>query len=637
MAQSTTNIRMSVDTSQAKSQVSSFNDEMQKMNGLLKEATDNGDFRGAANLTAAINQLQQAQRSITQQINETNKAQKAGMSGLSGGVTGFISGAGGIASSLGNGSIGGAASGTARMTGNALAGASSALSSAGAGGLGKILGYLGLGSLAIGAGVGAVTNLSDKYQETLPDMAEFMRFSGGKETDWYHQATKYTQGTTMSQMDLVRLATEQAQYGLYGSDALQRAQTMGIVSYNTGIDTGTLTRLQGISDRFGLNENAIGNSLAGFYQSGLKDGRQQEFFDGVLRVMEEGINAGFVRSSEDVAKNLAMLSELSGNNPAWQGQYGAQKMSQINSGFANATNLQSVTDVMLFDAAKGLYSGANATGTYIDQMMVLERGLDNPELLKNFYNSVNDAEGGNLAAKIERFKQASGLNYTGAVELYNIAEQFNNPNNKMTKEEYDSKVKSIMTNQEYQSDLSKQTAAMNKLSEAMYGIEEKAFKIEMSTASGAGAAILSIEGMLSDFFGKEVDYYADTPEGNIIKGEKEGNLNMLIQGLSESPGFVYGDLRHMTDAQDLLFNLTDKGYGDDKKDAAILKMFSDMGIDSKDEVKAALTVYQNARNNDGESYLAETYNTPGATDMFIAAFKEALQGVLSEITIRDEN
>lgn len=568
------------------------------MNGLLKEATDSGDFRGAANLTAAINQLQQAQRSLNQQINEANKAQKAGMAGISGGVTGFVSGAGGIASSLGNGSIGGAASGTARMTGNALSGAGSALTSAGAGGLGKALGLLGLGSLAIGAGVGAVTNLSDKYQEILPDMAEFMRFSGGNETDWYHQATKYTQGTTMSQMDLVRLATEQAQYGLYGADALQRAQMMGIVSYNTGIDTGTLTRLQGISDRFGLKDDAIGNTLAGFAQSGLKDGRQQEFFDGVLRVMEEGINAGFVRSSEDVAKNLAMLSELSGNNPAWQGQYGAQKLSQINSGFANATNLQSVTDVMLFDAAKGI--GENKTGTYIDQMMVLERGLDNPELLKNFYNSVNDAEGDNLAAKIERFRQASGLNYTGAYELYELTERYNASNGLMSEDEYNKQAKAIMTNPDHESDLQKQVSAMNKLSDAMINIEQKAFNVEMSTASGAGAAILKIQSLVEKLVPKN---------------------DGTFQKLNYKELSTTGTLLHN--------NLSKEGQGDDYADDVILSRLKYYGITSASDAKLYNGAVDMLANNEVIKlvYGNEEMSNDSKKQFIVTAIKEALSGI----------
>lgn len=611
MAQKNTNLRVSVDTSQAKSQIEGLRDSIASMNEQLKTATESGDFRGAANIASAINNAQQAQRSISQQYTQSSNN---GLNSASNGIVGAVNSAGGYAMALGGGNVSGAVSRASNGVGNSLMSAGKANS----GNLGKALGMLGIAGLAVGAGASVVGGLSDQYQEYLPGLADFMRYSGGNESQWFRGATKYTEGTNLSQMDLIQLATQQAQYGLYGTDAMARAQMMGRFSYNTGVDTETLTRLQGISDRFGLSENAIGNAYGGFLKSGLDKGREQEFFDGVLRVMEEGISSGFVRSAEDVSKNLSMLSELSGGNAAWQGQYGAQKLSQINSGFSNATNLQSVTDVMLFNSALKLTENKN---DYIGAMMTLEKGMDDPRLLDEFYKSVRETEGDNYTASIERFKQASGLNYTGAVELYNIAQKYNAGEYK-DETAYNDAVKKVMENPQNMTQEKALTEAMNKLADATFGLKKEAFEVELATASGAGQAVVEIQKLLNDVFGSKTTTAEQkklTYEEELSRtpGESKGALMRLAL---ENPKDAGLNLNKLTKSGYALYqNLANEGVGNDDVDNLYKAVLGEAGLYKDPEmlIKALNifggqygTMYEHGKGNmSDQEYISELVGT----------------------------
>jgi hypothetical protein len=147
-------------------------------------------------------------------------------------------------------------------------------------------------------------------------------------------------------------------------------------------------------------------------------------------VIEDGIANGYVKSTEDVSKTFVMFSRLSDNNPLWQGEQGAKRLSQMNNGIAGATALESVNDVIVMSTAKKVvdsgkadkYLGNRKTGTYIDEMLLMEQGT-NPEMFGEIARSVQSMEGGNVAGQVERFKDIYKLNYAGAVDVYQMAQK----------------------------------------------------------------------------------------------------------------------------------------------------------------------------------------------------------------------
>jgi hypothetical protein len=131
--------------------------------------------------------------------------------------------------------------------------------------------------------------------------------------------------------------------------------------------------------------------------------------------MEDGISKGFVRSSDQVARNLTMLSQMTGNSPLWQGEQGARRLMDMNSGLEAATGLQSASDIIAFRAARNL---AGDGASYVDAQKILEQGLT-PALFKEYMNLSSKAEGrDNREGMVERMRQTFNLNYNTADQLY---------------------------------------------------------------------------------------------------------------------------------------------------------------------------------------------------------------------------
>jgi hypothetical protein len=181
---------------------------------------------------------------------------------------------------------------------------------------------------------------------------------------------------------------------------------------NTGADRGTLTSVAAMSARYGAGD-ALGAGWAGLQASGMKQGQYSEYLRAMQRVMEDGISKGFLRTSEQVVQNLTMLSQMTGNDPLWQGENGARRLMEMNSGLESATALSSTSDIVAYRAAKNISGSDN----YIDTMKVLEKGLT-PELFKEYMKLTDKAEGGGKEGTVERMRQTFNLNYTNADKLY---------------------------------------------------------------------------------------------------------------------------------------------------------------------------------------------------------------------------
>jgi hypothetical protein len=132
--------------------------------------------------------------------------------------------------------------------------------------------------------------------------------------------------------------------------------------------------------------------------------------------LEDGISKGFKLSADQAAASLTMLAQMTGNDSLWQGEYGAKRLSEMNSGLENATSLQSASDIIAFRAAQSL---APEGSSYVEAQKILEGGLtEHPELFNKYMEMTSEAEGGGYEGIIERMRQTFGLNYTNADVLY---------------------------------------------------------------------------------------------------------------------------------------------------------------------------------------------------------------------------
>ena len=212
-------------------------------------------------------------------------------------------------------------------------------------------------------------------------------------------------------MDAIKQATQQ---GLTGKEAVAAAKQVFDYERSTGADRGTLSSLVNMSARFNAGD-ALKAGWAGLHVSGMTPGRYNEFLRGIYRVMEEGVSKGFVKSADQVATSFTMLSQMSGNDPLWQGEHGARRLSDINAGMESATGLKSATDIRVFRAAKKIAMDEGLGDSYWEAMKIMEAGLGGKygtRLLHETMKLNMAAEGGGIKDVGESVRQQFGFNYT---------------------------------------------------------------------------------------------------------------------------------------------------------------------------------------------------------------------------------
>jgi len=336
---------------------------------------------------------------------------------------------------------------------------------------------------------------SGQYKKVFPDIDSLNQLYGGNinqkslEENNVHGLQMY--GRATSEADWTGLTTSQfveamKTMGGYGvrseTQALNMAQNQALWSRFTGTDLSTIQNYAGKSYRYGGEYGGVSTAYGALMANGMGKGQFSEFLNSMSRILEEGISKGFIKSSSQIAGNMTMLYKLSGNSSLWQGEQGAQRLSQMNNAIANSTKLESVEDVMNFAAAKEIFnssdfnlaafkkSGGTHTGTYADYMQLLEQGVS-LEMLGKQFEAVRNISGGNTVTMIERFRNMYGLNYTGAAQVWDMSEKMkNDKTGQYTPEKIAAEIKAMQTKPEYQSDSAKLQNAMNKVADNLANI-----------------------------------------------------------------------------------------------------------------------------------------------------------------------
>lgn len=514
-----------------KSQVEIVNEKLGEMYDKMAGMNSLTDSQDYASMAETVARLEEVKRGLTGEINRlengTNRQSRNG-NGAFGFLQRSVGGVPAIINNVGNGNLASLAvqgltsgagllksgSAAAAEGGAALAGLSPALLATG--------GVALIGAL-IAAGGNAMANQWEKNSEEAVDMqALYGRNIEGKTKQQNSEelrelfnaaSTKNERNFTgYTTQEFMQLASGFSRFGINNSySAMNNAADVLSWQRWSGADRGVLQNFVGNAMRYGAAasaNNALNPAYAALEQSGMHKGQLNEMLSSIQSVLEEGIANGFVKSTEEIANNLSMLSKLSGNNVLWQGQNGAQRLSQMNSALANSTSLESVSAVMNYQAANNARGKMLAelsderttpqrrayikdqlkgidTGTYIDTMLLMEKGLS-PDILKAQFDAVGSMEGDNTAGAIERFRQMYNLNYTGAKQVYDMYEK--SRNGEVDWNSFYKAVNGITQKTEYQSEeTSYKTAVINikdqiaKMGQDLFSIREKIVGVD-STA-----------------------------------------------------------------------------------------------------------------------------------------------------------
>ena len=494
----------------------------------LKESTEKGQSKESFNLSAALNNAEQEKRQLEAEKKRLETADKSDSSvmdmikkyGVSRYLTQGLSYANQIAGigfnhriAMANGDYLGAdvaavesGAGIAQGIGGSLLGAGLMLGATPVG-----WGLMAAGGIAeIGGAIAkywagdarADIAEGEAYRKTLAGTnALNKRFSDGgtwlensNKTDAIlRAATNGANGTGLSTEEFLSLATRQSKFGGTQSDAMAQARDIAMWAQATGTDAGVIQNFLGTARRYGDNSDVLGYASQARQAAGLTKAQNQEFLNSLQTVIEDGIANGYVKSTEDVSKTFTMFARLSNNNPLWQGEQAAARLRQMNSGITGATALQSTSDMIVASAANSLLEGKNisqrnalignnrATGTYIDTMLLMEQGT-NPKMFGQIARSVQDMEGNNIAAQIERYKDIYKLNYAGAVDVYNMANTMKKGG--MTEETFAQKIKAMQGDKYYQSEETKKQNAINNIDEDVRHIGHTQFNKLLAKLEG---------------------------------------------------------------------------------------------------------------------------------------------------------
>lgn len=367
---------------------------------------------------------------------------------------------------------------------------------------------------------------------------------------------RYQDNTIYKNEDYMALMSDMSSYGYTNYNAALKDASQVLKFQNAGMGSRSqLASMQGLAQRFGL-EGALNSAFAGLEMSGMQKGQFDEFLSSMEDILESGISKGFVKAADEISTDLTMLETLSGGSKLWQGQYGAENLSQMNSALENATSLSSVNDVMLYRAMSGLDEntrrkilGDSYTGdSYLDTQMILERGV-NSNNIGAIFDIVN-AEGGTERDKIARYKNMFGVSYTKAMDIYNMSKNYTPAMAESIAASisgYTADTGNVSMEQQLNSAYETAAAEVQKMGAAALGAKEGLMKLATYFADVKGAdEVLDISKV--PFSGDEVDVFASMLEnydGQLSSNELIKLINGRMENEAEAVWSDYANIQNL--------------------------------------------------------------------------------------------
>ena len=535
-----------------KTNLGRLKEELTTVNSILDDLYKKSDsFRDKMNpqdllsMSATISRFEEVKRGLSGEIDRLEKNAPSG-----GGKGGFFNtalrAANGFPSfinNMGSGNFAGGAIQGVNAAGTLIRAGSAAAEAAGAESLLGMLGTTGMivGGVALlgGAALAGGNALANQWEKASGDAMSAHTLFGQnvnqKSADLnsaelrqiFREAAERNAaiGAGFKTSEYLQTMSDSARYGISGeAQAMNTVDSILRWQNFSGANRNSLLNLAGTASRYGGEsaETALQHAYAGLTESGMGKGQLDEFLNSMQRVIEDGIANGFVKSSEEVAANLSMLAKLSGGSALWTGEQGANRLMQMSGGVAGSTSLATTAQVVNYgDAqeliAKGLdlkkYLGKDAviTGTYVDAMQVLEKGLT-PEMLGQGFKSVSQFTGlgydkgskqftGNVEGAVEWFKQMYDLNYTGASQLLSMyaKKEEEGLSDEDFAKKYARQIENIKINPENRSNENAMKTAVEQIRDSVAQLGQAPADLKTSIINGAANIVSAIRG------GKNVD------------------------------------------------------------------------------------------------------------------------------------
>ena len=404
--------------------------------------------------------------------------------------------------------------------------------------LASMLGKLG-GAIAI-AGIALKTAdvVTQKYESSLSGIDGLLQtygldsmYKGGANNNARYglnlrnTLTELNTGTGLSNEEFIAYANTLGQYGI-NDIKLGGKMTKDAAFWQryTGADMSSTLGFMGTVQRLGGNGiEATEKVYEKALESGLSKNQFPEFLSGVQRAIEQGVAQGFIRSSEDVAENLSLLARLSGGDPSWMGEIGANRYSQMSSAMANNTSLSTTSSLIMYRTADSLLDGneekelgknkylKESSADWINTMAYIEKGDLSGDFLKKLKENVENSYSGDVASQVLTYKEQFGLNYQGAIEVYNMLQ---NLGNNATNEEIKTQIDRITGNKEFQSDSTRLQDSLNSINQAITNLGKGTFDVKMG-----GLEVISSN--------------VENIYGEMIRGGMSGSAGVIAEGLSD--------------------------------------------------------------------------------------------------------
>lgn len=309
-------------------------------------------------------------------------------------------------------------------------------------------------------------SMSALYKDLLPtyqsSIAAFYNTSGTnaeffdtKTTELSNIFESGAKNTRLDTATFANLATELTKYGVDNAgEASDLTRQAALYAAYTNGDVGQFNQFAGLQSRYngekGINlDYAYGAARA----SGLDRAQFSEFLEGLESVVSSGISKGFVRSTKDISETMVMFAGLSGGSEFWKGENAAERISKLDEGIAGATGLKSTTDILTYKAFrdagiaigegdKAYIQGGSFEAGVLNTFAAMEGGLNSKNfeaISKTFANAYD----GDVMSNVAAWKDLSGLNWRGAMELYNMQQELLSSNGEYDIAELEKRIKKL--------------------------------------------------------------------------------------------------------------------------------------------------------------------------------------------------
>ena len=148
-----------------------------------------------------------------------------------------------------------------------------------------------------------------------------------------------------------------------------------------------------------------------------------------------------------------MFAGLSGGSEFWKGENAAERISKLDEGIASATGLKSTTDILTYKAFrdagiaigegdKAYIQGGSFEAGVLNTFAAMEGGLNSKNfeaISKTFANAYD----GDIMSNVAAWKELSGLNWRGAMELYNMQQELLGSNGEYDSTELEKRIKKL--------------------------------------------------------------------------------------------------------------------------------------------------------------------------------------------------